>query len=88
MGLTVKVFVGVEYECPRGHRFISASPEKAVRTKTATATTSTASKIVTSDIPLYMACPCRASSKSIWLMKNYFGCSVAIQLLYNFYIFY
>jgi protein SMG8 len=63
MGLTVKVFVGVEYECPRGHRFISASPEKAVKPKNASSSSAAAAKLVSSDIPLYMPCPCRASSK-------------------------
>ena len=23
MGITAKLFIGMEYECPRGHRFIS-----------------------------------------------------------------
>ena len=23
MGITAKIFIGMEYECPRGHRFIS-----------------------------------------------------------------
>lgn len=27
----VKIFVGVEYECPRGHRFMLASPDKVLR---------------------------------------------------------
>ena len=26
MGITAKIFIGMEYECPRGHRFISGIP--------------------------------------------------------------
>ena len=26
MGITAKIFIGMEYECPRGHRFISGKP--------------------------------------------------------------
>ena len=25
MGITAKLFIGMEYECPRGHRFISGN---------------------------------------------------------------
>ena len=59
MGLTVKVFIGLEYECRRGHRFITAPSDKSSKSKS----TITAPKVVTSDAPIYSQCPCRASSK-------------------------
>ena len=34
MGLTVKVFIGLEYECPRGHRIIASSPGKTTKRST------------------------------------------------------
>lgn len=29
--MTVKVFVGFEYECPRGHRYMLQTPEKMLK---------------------------------------------------------
>lgn len=29
--INVKVFIGIEYECPRGHRFICSAPEKVLK---------------------------------------------------------
>ena len=56
MGITAKIFIGMEYECPRGHRFISGTVDKAVRT---TKEIGTGSRFVNNDIPLYLTCPCR-----------------------------
>ena len=53
MGLTVKVFIGLEYECPRGHRVIASSPGK-----TKSMTSSITNRMVNSDSPLYMECQC------------------------------
>ena len=53
MGLTVKVFIGLEYECPRGHRIIASSPGK-----TKSMTSSITNRMVNSDSPLYMECQC------------------------------
>ena len=57
MGITAKIFIGMEYECPRGHRFISGSLDKAVRT--AKHEGGSGSKFVNNDVPLYLGCPCR-----------------------------
>lgn len=54
----VKIFVGVEYECPRGHRFMLASPDKVLRA-TSGIVKETGHKITNSDMPLYYSCPCR-----------------------------
>lgn len=55
--ITVKVFIGFEYECLRGHRFMISAPDKPM--KSSSTMREAASKLVTSDLPLYMACPCR-----------------------------
>ena len=59
MGLTVKVFIGLEYECPRGHRIIASSPGK-----TKSMTSSITNRMVNSDAPLYMECQCTKGSSS------------------------
>ena len=64
MGLTVKIFLGIEYECPRGHRFMAGSPDKALKHGGgggggSSSLRGAAGKILNSDMPLYMACPCR-----------------------------
>ena len=56
---TVKVFVGMEYECPRGHRFMGASPERVLKAGSAASGKDSALKVVNNDMPLYMSCPCR-----------------------------
>ena len=55
--ISVKVFIGIEYECPRGHRFMVSAPDKPM--KSSSTMREAANKLVTSDLPLYMACPCR-----------------------------
>jgi len=57
----VKVFIGLEYECHRGHRFIANDFEKVV---TAQANNlgnlrDAGGKIAASDMPLYFKCPCK-----------------------------
>ncbi len=60
-GLTVKVFVGFEFECIRGHRFMAAAADKAMRvTSNAVLPRDAAARIVAADMPLYMPCPCRS----------------------------
>lgn len=54
----VKIFVGVEYECPRGHRFMLSSPDKVLRAASGIVK-ETGHKITNSDMPLYYNCPCR-----------------------------
>ncbi|KAF5287069.1 hypothetical protein FQA39_LY16054 [Lamprigera yunnana] len=56
---TVKVFIGVEYECPRGHRFMLAAPDRVLRANPGSIVKDTGHKIAESDMPLYYPCPCR-----------------------------
>lgn len=56
--ITLKIFLGYEYECPRGHRFFMGSPDKVLNGNSAI-TKNSGSKLVMSDMPLYFPCPCR-----------------------------
>lgn len=55
----VKIFVGVEYECPRGHRFMTAGPDKIMKTTNCGQVKDTAQKVTSADMPLYFPCVCR-----------------------------
>ncbi|CAN8016446.1 unnamed protein product [Ixodes persulcatus] len=57
---TVKVFIGVEYECPRGHRFMCAAPDRMLRSTSTGLVKDNANKIANSHMPLYFPCPCRS----------------------------
>ena len=61
--ITVKVFVGFEFECPPGHRFMISAPDKPM--KSSSTAREAAIKLVSSDIPLYMACPCRITKPPV-----------------------
>jgi len=61
--ISVKVFVGFEYECPRGHRFMVSAPGQPM--KSSNTMRGAAAELVNSDMPLYTACPCRSKSPPI-----------------------
>jgi len=61
--ITVKVFIGFEYECPRGHRFLVSAPDRPM--KSCSTLREAATKLVTADLPLYMACPCRLTKPPV-----------------------
>ena len=52
-----QAFLGFEYECPRGHRFMVSAPDRPM--KSSSTMREAANKLVASQLPLYMACPCR-----------------------------
>ncbi|CAG9823382.1 unnamed protein product [Phaedon cochleariae] len=58
---TVKVFIGVEYECSSGHRFMLASPEKMLKAMPGSIVKDTGHKVAENDMPLYYPCACRAN---------------------------
>lgn len=60
----LKIFVGYEYECPRGHRFFMCSPDKVLNGNSAIAKNS-GSKLVMNDMPLYFPCPCRTMKNMV-----------------------
>ncbi|XP_011865598.1 PREDICTED: protein SMG8 isoform X1 [Vollenhovia emeryi] len=57
----VKIFVGVEYECPRGHRFMMSAPDKVLKATGSGIVKDSGNKVTssTADMPLYFSCPCR-----------------------------
>ncbi|XP_054712985.1 nonsense-mediated mRNA decay factor SMG8-like [Uloborus diversus] len=57
----VKIFIGVEYECYRGHRFMCSAPDRVLRVTSTGHVKDNASKVTGSDMPLYFPCPCRSS---------------------------
>ncbi|GFU16173.1 protein smg8 [Nephila pilipes] len=61
----VKIFIGVEYECCRGHRFMCSAPDRVLRVTSTGHVKDNASKITGSDMPLYFPCPCRSSKPQI-----------------------
>ena len=65
---TVKIFIGVEYECFNGHRFIASKPDQILKTNTYKFK-ETAESIAKNDMPLYMHCVCKFVSNLIHL-KN------------------
>lgn len=62
--IILKIFIGCEYECPRGHRFIMSSPDKVLRGGSGIVRDS-GSKVVFNDMPLYFPCPCRNNNKTM-----------------------
>ncbi|XP_078674787.1 nonsense-mediated mRNA decay factor SMG8-like isoform X2 [Branchiostoma floridae x Branchiostoma belcheri] len=54
----VRVYIGYEYECARGHRFLCSGPDKVMKTSTSGAVKETALKLLSMDMPLYFPCPC------------------------------
>ncbi|XP_052821205.1 nonsense-mediated mRNA decay factor SMG8-like isoform X2 [Mya arenaria] len=54
--LALRVFVGEEYECPRGHRFCCSGPEKIIKVSSTSSVKDNANKLINMDMPLY--CPC------------------------------
>ncbi|XP_034946459.1 protein SMG8 [Chelonus insularis] len=63
----VKIFVGVEYECPRGHRFMASAPDKVLKAAGNGIVKDSGNKVTssTADMPLYFPCPCRQSKPLI-----------------------
>ncbi|XP_047489241.1 nonsense-mediated mRNA decay factor SMG8-like isoform X2 [Penaeus chinensis] len=58
---SVKIFLGVEYECVRGHRFMMATPDRHLKASPSGLVKDNATKIANADMPLYFPCPCSRS---------------------------
>ncbi|XP_012940822.2 protein smg8 [Aplysia californica] len=56
---TVRVYLGMEYECPRGHRFFCSGPDKVIKVSTNSIVKDNASRLVHVDMPLYTLCQCK-----------------------------
>ncbi|XP_067622842.1 nonsense-mediated mRNA decay factor SMG8 isoform X2 [Eurosta solidaginis] len=60
----LKIFIGCEYECPRGHRFMMSSADKVLRGGSGIMRDS-GSKVVYNNMPLYFPCPCRSQKADV-----------------------
>ncbi|XP_063540160.1 nonsense-mediated mRNA decay factor SMG8 [Cydia strobilella] len=63
--LTVKIFLGFEYECPRGHRFMMSSPDTVVNGGGGACgrdAGAAGARLAASDMPLYSPCLCRGTN--------------------------
>lgn len=54
-----KIFIGMEYECPRGHRFMLSAPDRVMKALGTSLVKDSAATVANSDMPLYFNCPCR-----------------------------
>ncbi|XP_014247233.1 protein SMG8 isoform X3 [Cimex lectularius] len=59
--INVKIFIGVEYECLRGHRFMSSAPGKILKVSANGIVKENANKLTKGNMPLYLPCPCSKS---------------------------
>ncbi|UJR21134.1 hypothetical protein I4U23_024233 [Adineta vaga] len=73
--VTIRVYIGCEYECPRGHRFLCSSPNHVIRVGPTGVVKDDGAKLVRSDMPLYTPCSCRImqTGARVWaqLMRAY-----------------
>ncbi|CAL1543691.1 unnamed protein product [Lymnaea stagnalis] len=56
---SVRIFLGMEYECPRGHRFFCSGPDKVIKVSSNSIVKDNAGRLVNMDMPLYTACHCK-----------------------------
>ncbi|XP_022109278.1 protein smg8-like isoform X2 [Acanthaster planci] len=69
---SIRAYIGNEYECPRGHRFICSGPDKIVKATGSGIVKDTGTKLVTSDMPLYFPCPCRTTKPPLGQLMRAF----------------
>ncbi|CAK5006212.1 unnamed protein product [Meloidogyne enterolobii] len=66
----VKLFVGFDYECPRGHRFTCGEPFKPLKhRKDYGPLNQDAGPLLDADLPLWLTCPCRKPRIMAQLMR-------------------
>lgn len=59
--MNVHIYIGDEYECPKGHRFFCSGPEKIIKVATSSVVKDNANRLLTMDMPLYFPCQCRST---------------------------
>ncbi|XP_041989286.1 protein SMG8 [Aricia agestis] len=57
--LTVKIFIGFEFECPKGHRFMMTSPEGGTSGGGGAWSREDGARLAVATLPLRTACACR-----------------------------
>ncbi|KAJ8021991.1 Protein SMG8 [Holothuria leucospilota] len=66
-----RAYIGLEYECPRGHRFIYSGADKIPKAPGgAGGPKEGGNKLVTSDMPLHVPCTCSIHLKGTFLIPN------------------
>ncbi|GFO14056.1 protein smg8 [Plakobranchus ocellatus] len=69
---TVRVYLGMEYECPRGHRFFCSGPDKIIKVSSNSIVKDNASRLVHMDMPLYTPCHCKQPKGCLAQMMRVF----------------
>ena len=54
---SARAYIGYEYECCLGHRFIDSSPERRIQLSSSGTIKGTAQGLLKTDMPLYVVCP-------------------------------
>ncbi|KAK3784339.1 hypothetical protein RRG08_017913 [Elysia crispata] len=72
---TVRVYLGMEYECPRGHRFFCSGPDKIIKVSSNSIVKDNASRLVHMDMPLYTSCHCKQPKGCLAQMMRVFVCT-------------
>lgn len=62
----LKLFIGFDYECPRGHRFMISEPGKVLRHRRASGPLKMdASPLLNNDLSIWMPCPCKKEPRVV-----------------------
>ncbi|GFS04651.1 protein smg8-like [Elysia marginata] len=72
---TVRVYLGMEYECPRGHRFFCSGPDKIIKVSSNSIVKDNASRLVHMDMPLYTSCHCKQPKGCLAQMMRVYVCT-------------
>ncbi|CAG8652201.1 681_t:CDS:10 [Gigaspora margarita] len=65
----LKGYLGVEYECPLGHRFMSCGGGQVCKLGHAGHIKETAHNILEQDLPIYILCPCSTSTNALTIAQ-------------------
>ncbi|CAG8578307.1 13154_t:CDS:10, partial [Cetraspora pellucida] len=65
----LKGYLGVEYECPLGHRFMSCGGGQVCKLGHAGHIKETAHNILEQDLPIYILCPCSSSTNALTIAQ-------------------
>jgi protein SMG8 len=59
--VSLRLYIGLEYECPRGHRFFLCAPDRIFRVPPSGLYKETGHRVLNHDMPLYFPCTCRSA---------------------------
>uniref|UniRef100_A0A1I7XYP3 Nonsense-mediated mRNA decay factor SMG8 n=1 Tax=Steinernema glaseri TaxID=37863 RepID=A0A1I7XYP3_9BILA len=62
----VKLFIGFDYECSRGHRFMLEAPGTVMKhSRRSGQLKGSATELLASDLPIWMPCPCKKTPNTV-----------------------